>query len=43
MTALALAVACAWRDDARDIVQERKERAEKKRAEAERRSRKAAA
>lgn len=39
----ALAVACAWRDDARDIVQERAERAEKKRAEAERRSRKAAA
>lgn len=34
----ALAVACAWRDDARDIVQERAERAAKKRDEAARRA-----
>lgn len=39
----ALAVACAWRDDARDIVQERAERAEKKRAEKARRAGRAAA
>lgn len=39
----ALAVACAWRDDARDIIQERKERAEKKRAEAARRASRQAA
>ena len=39
----ALAVACAWRDDARDIIQERAERAARKRAESEKRTRKAAA
>lgn len=34
----ALAVACAWRDDARDIIQERSERVDRKRAEAQRKA-----